>query len=163
MGEILQQGIIYPCEIIHCRSEVMDLSSGRCTDRACSRNNWQLVIPKVAGRQRTQSRWDQPGLWQMVDIWLMKSTVVPLRTKGGKRGARKIHELRRRRSASKVSRCPAEYKPRLEATVRFEALFMPVDGKQGKVSLFLQWKGERGQPWETRLEIFLPKPSANFH
>lgn len=59
--------------------------------------------------------------------------------------------------------CPAEYKPRTEATVKLKVLFMSIGGKQGKVSVALEWKGERGQPWETRLKIFLPKPSANCH
>lgn len=52
---------------------------------------------------------------------------------------------------------------RLEASVRFEVLFMSIGGKQGKVSILLEWKGEKGQPWETRQELFLPKPSANCH
>lgn len=48
--------------------------------------------------------------------------------------------------ASKVSNCPVEYKPRLEATVRFQVPFMSADGKRGKISVFLEWKGEKGSP-----------------
>lgn len=36
---------------------------------------------------------------------------------------------------------------------------MLISGKYEKVSIFLEWKGERGQPQENRLEILSPKPS----
>lgn len=59
--------------------------------------------------------------------------------------------------ASKVSGSPAQYKPGQKATVRFMSIY----GKLWKH--FPVVESERGQTGETRLEIFLPAPSASCH
>lgn len=115
--------IIYPCEIMRCRSEVRDLTCRCCTDRALSKttDSWSLQKSQVdkeinhAGMGLDSDRWLTFGWWRApLFFWEPKE---------GKEVRETFTSCGGGGGASKVSGCPAEYKAQQKATGRFMSIY----------------------------------------